>query len=180
MDEIWKDIDGFNGIYKISNTGKVKSLHQKKERILLPRENKGYLEVSLQLHSKTSYRMIHRLVAEAFIENTNNLPQVNHIDGDKRNNCVENLEWVTPSENMLHSFRTLGRKSPNLGKFGAKNHRSRPVICIESNVIYSGLREAERETGINSAEISMCCKGKLKHVKGFHWKYIDGGVVPPI
>lgn len=110
MKEIWKAIKDYEGKYEVSNLGRVKSLERKsrlnrkiKERILAPREHTGgYLRV--QLSRKDFY--IHRLVAETFIPNPENKSQVNHIDGNKRNNRVDNLEWNTPLENNLHAIRT--------------------------------------------------------------------------
>lgn len=115
MQEIWKDIKGYEGCYQISNTGKVKSLARMrlskggslapvKERILKLKTSKGgYLVVHLRNEDKQSHPSIHRLVAEAFIPNPDNKPTVNHIDGNKQNNNVENLEWSTHSEQMNHA-----------------------------------------------------------------------------
>lgn len=109
--EVWKDIDGYEGKYKISNLGRVKSLvfsnRQStflKERILKPQKNKKYLQVSLCKNNKIKIINIHRLVALTFIPNPNNLPQINHIDGNKLNNIVENLEWCTCSQNIQHAY----------------------------------------------------------------------------
>lgn len=104
MIEIWKDIDGYEGIYQVSNLGRVKSFHRKTPTILKPMVNhKGYLRV--ELHNKTTceLRLIHRLVMEVFNPNDVNL-QVNHIDGDKSNNRLDNLEWCTGSDNVRHAF----------------------------------------------------------------------------
>jgi hypothetical protein len=100
--EIWKDIEGYEGLYKVSNTGKV--LGVKREKELTQHENhRGYLKVSLQKDGKRKNELVHRLVAKAFLENTEELPQVNHKDGTKTNNHVENLEWSSQSENMKHA-----------------------------------------------------------------------------
>lgn len=113
MEEIWKDIEGYKGLYQISNTGNVKSLERKihgkkchrklKETILKPiKTNRGYLRVKLCKENKVSKVRVHRLVAEAFIKKPE--LEVNHIDGNKENNSVENLEWVTPRENKKHAW----------------------------------------------------------------------------
>lgn len=116
MKEVWKDIKGFEGIYQVSNLGKVRSLtrkvwnYTKPGRILKPHfKNNGYLQISLSDGENVSKHIyIHRLVAQAFIPNPNNLPQINHKDFNKQNNVVNNLEWVTTSENQLH-FRNSRR-----------------------------------------------------------------------
>lgn len=114
MDELWKDIKGFEGYYQVSNYGNARSLDRvietkrgprtyKGQSLTLSEHTGGYLNISLGRKNK---RFVHRLVAEAFISNPNDLPEVNHKDGDKRNNYVSNLEWVTPSDNQLHSKET--------------------------------------------------------------------------
>lgn len=131
MKEIWKNILGYEGYYMVSNTGKIKSLSRKvshsfsgtitmKERIMKPKRNKnGYMEVNLIKDSKRKTFKVHRLVAINFLDNNYNKKEVNHIDGDKTNNLINNLEWVTPSENQIHSYSVLKRKKTNL--FGSKN-----------------------------------------------------------
>lgn len=121
LQEIWNDIQGYEGLYQVSNFGRVKSLPKKhdismgkgyyitKERILQPGEDKdGYLQVGLRKNKKTKMRKIHRLVAETFIPNLNNLPQVNHKDENKQNNDVINLEWCNNSYNQ--NYGTCGQK----------------------------------------------------------------------
>jgi hypothetical protein len=112
--EIWKDIQGYEGIYQISNLGRIKSLHRDytNGRILNPaKNNRGYLRLGLSGNGKVRYDSVHRLVAETFIPNPKNLPEVNHIDGNKLNNRVENLEWVTKGENQAHAYKTGLRKT---------------------------------------------------------------------
>ena len=139
MEEIWKDIENYEGLYQVSNLGRVKSLPRKritptgwpylsKEKILTPKLRKdGYLEISLYTKGKSKSYFIHRLVAQAFIPNTESKPQVNHIDGDKTNNQVNNLEWATREENMQHAFKTGLIDSSKIseartGKYSGKNH----------------------------------------------------------
>lgn len=181
MDEIWKDIEGYEGEYQISNLGRVKSLPKKcfngkgyfikAGRILKPiQDKKGYLNVWLR---KNIFK-VHRLVAMTFIPNPDNLPQVNHKDGNKTNNKVINLEWVTDGENLLHAYRVLGRKS----KRGKEHHHSRGVLQIKDGEViasFDTLNDASRATGINHSGISLCCSGKIKQFKGFVWRYNDEG-----
>ena len=111
IEEIWKDIKNFEGVYMVSNLGNVKSLDRntkkgfiKGKNLSLFKNDNGYVRVSLQVNNKSKSFTVHRLVAEAFIENPLNKPQVNHIDGDKKNNYVNNLEWATRFENMKHAY----------------------------------------------------------------------------
>lgn len=104
MKEIWKDIDGYKGKYQISNLGRVKSLKCNRERILkFTTMHKGYHAVSFDNYKNRKTFRVHRLVAQAFIPNPKNKPQVNHIDGNKLNNSINNLEWVSPAENIKHA-----------------------------------------------------------------------------
>ena len=111
--EVWRDVVGYEGLYKVSNFGNVMSAPKKtryEEREMTKSiGSEGYLHVHLRKDGKESQKLVHRLVAEAFIANDDNKPQVNHIDGNKQNNNVKNLEWVTRSENLLHAYRVLKR-----------------------------------------------------------------------
>ena len=126
MSEIWKELPGYEGLYLVSNTGKIKSLdrvvackngatrlHKGKELKQFLNE-RGYLCVVITKNKKSKIKKMHRLVAQTYIDNPLNKPQVNHIDCDKTNNSVENLEWVTNSENMLHAYANGLRRGGNL------------------------------------------------------------------
>ena len=166
MDEIWRDIEGYEGLYQISNKGRVKRLYKASERILKPGwMTGGYLFVVLCKNGNQSNQRIHRLVAKAFLPNPENKPQVNHRDENKKNNRVENLEWATAKENL---------------NFGTRNERagyslSRPILQYSKSgefiIEWPGAHEVERVLGINNANIIACCKGKLKSSGGFIWKY---------
>lgn len=112
--EIWKDIEGYEGLYQISNKGRVKSFKIGCWRVLKTNNNCAYYVVKLFNQQKTKRFLVHRLVATAFIPNPKNVHVVSYIDGNKLNNCVENLEWVTHSENIEHAFR-IGLKKVYLG-----------------------------------------------------------------
>lgn len=167
--EEWKDIEGYKDKYQVSNTGKIKSLHYRntsKEKLLKPYTNrKGYLFVSLP--RKTV--QVHRLVAEAFIENPKKLPMVNHKDENKLNNSVENLEWCDNKYNINYGNRTKQAKLSNINN----PKLSRLVQCVETGTIYPSVAEAERQTGINAKLIRRVCVGKRKTTSGYHWKYIN-------
>ena len=174
MDEIWKDVSGYEGLYQVSNLGTIKSAenrsNHKKSIIMKQCDVCGYMCVVLTKNSKQKMLKVHRIVAEAFVENFFNKPQVNHIDGNKHNNNAENLEWVTTSENIRHAFNN-GLNRPQKGK---ANRRSLPVekLDLDGNVLdtYDGIREAERYTGIPHSNISNCCKGIYKTAGGYKWK----------
>lgn len=156
----YKPIEGYEDYYLIYDDGRVWSIRS--QRFLKPAKNsKGYLRVHLCVHNTHKIVTIHRLVAKAFIPNPNNFPQINHIDENKTNNNVANLEWCTTEYNINY-----GNRSKRMAET-----RSKPVICIETNITYPSIIEAERQTGINNANINRCCRGKLHTAGGYHWKY---------
>lgn len=135
--EIWKDIPGYEGRYLVSNYGNVKSTnflgHSGEKQLRITQHHTGYMVVSLGKYPKKTF-LVHRLVAEAFITNTDKKRCVNHIDGNKTNNCVENLEWVTSKENVQHAIIN-GLKDPhNVAKlYGAEHYSSKPVYQFDKN-----------------------------------------------
>ena len=193
--EIWKDIKGYEGLYQVSNLGRIKSLdkiikqrsfknsvatHIYKGKILMPFiQNQGYFYIGIM--GKTFN--LHRLVAKAFIPNPHNLPCVNHIDGNKQNNCVENLEWCSYSENMRHAvknglinFHTEKKKNSDLINIKKATESCKKKIMqydTSGNFIksYKSIIEASRETKSNATHISLCAKGKQKTCGGFKWRY---------
>lgn len=174
MEEIWKDIKDFEGLYQISNFGKVKN--SRTNRILKNKKDKdGYLYVILSKKSKIKALKIHRLVGMAFILNIKNKPQINHIDGNKENNNVENLEWCTHEENMKHAWKNNLMPIIEKGKYSKK---SKIIYQIEPsnneivNIFY-GNRDVERKTGYDHSSISKSCNNKKGYEKcyGYIWKY---------
>lgn len=159
--EVWKDVIGFEGLYKVNNVGLIKSLKRVsgkyrptkiKERILKNlKSNSGYHYVTPNRDSKKYTLRVHRLVAEAFIPNPNNKPFVNHINGIKTDNHVENLEWVTSSENNYHAYK-IGLK---VGCKKLKHHNLKKVIDTKTGVIYNSMIEA-------------CKVAKIKYVTFFY------------
>lgn len=172
MKEIWKDIQGYEGKYQVSNYGRVKSLigtNQKpREKILTPGVNpQGYLHVSLCVNRRMKGYRVHRLVAEEFIPNPENKKEVNHIDGDKKNNTVDNLEWVTPKENMRHAsinglLNNKGKNNPMYGKTGSKCKNSKKVVCLTTNEVFESIKEAEEHYQTSRNCISSCLRNKQK------------------
>lgn len=169
MKEIWKDIEGYEGLYQVSNLGRVKRLKGKymsKERILKPCENNtGYLQVHLCKNSKSKFYKVHRLVALAFIQNPENKQQVNHIDETKLNNVVSNLEWVTAKENNNHGTRIERSIISNQKKVKAID-----IANGEYNY-YESLKACGMELGIEPSSITKQLKGKLKQTGGYVFEY---------
>lgn len=171
MEEIWKDIPGFEGYYQASNFGRIKSLgtitkYKPKERILkLAKSNAGYLRVHIGHHYNRRTWNVHRLIAITFIPNPLNKKEVNHIDGDTTNNKVDNLEWVTPSENIKHSFERLGKRP----------HNCKKVKCIETGKIYDCVMDASRDVGVRYTCITACCRhDRGRHTSGgYHWEWVE-------
>ena len=171
--EEWRDIKGFEGKYMVSNLGRVKSLNYRrtgKEKILKAYPNKddyGYLKVSLYKDGKVRYPLVHVLVATAFLENPDNLPEVNHKDENSKNNCVENLEYCSRLYNV--NYGTRNKK--------VAEKISKPVFSVdkESGLImwWQSAKEAERCTGIAHSHITACCRGERKSAGGHIWFYAD-------
>jgi hypothetical protein len=167
MEEIWKDIEGYEAIYQVSNTGQVKSLkslHAESGLILkIHNQIKGYSRVNLWKKGVCKSATIHRLVAMSFIENKDNKNQVNHKDGVKSNNCVENLEWCNASQNMIHAYK-IGLKKPNVL---SKTHRekmseinSKNIIDVFTGVVYKSIRMASKFHPFTETYLSMMLRGE--------------------
>lgn len=180
--EIWKDIQGYEGFYQVSNLGRVRSMDKpyfvdkphiiRKGKILrLRRQRNGYLKIGLLKGGIQKWYNVHRIVADAFIPNPDNLPYVNHKDENKANNIASNLEWCTPSYN-IH----FGDAIKKLSK-AKTNHpaMSKAVVQIDmyGDIVaeYLSANEAARMTGIKQGTISSCCIGKTKSTHGYVWKY---------
>ena len=179
----WRPIINYFGLYEISSNGDVKSLARKSknnknknEIILSKHKNKiGYIHVGLtnEIGIRKNYDM-HRLVAEAFIPNPENKPQVNHIDGDKQNNNVSNLEWCTCSQNIKHAYKLNLQKPTRYweGNFGANHHSSIKVRCLDDAKEFDSITESAIFYGLKRCSISLVCKGKLKTTGGKRFEFI--------
>ena len=179
MEEVWEPVIGYENEYLISNLGRLKSLPRKgtckQEKIIkLHKNHKGYLVCNLTKNSKHSFKQIHRLVAETFIPNYYNLPQVNHKDGNKENNCINNLEWINNYDNMQHSIKTglrdVNKIINNLKKVNMKKVNQ---YDLEGNFIktWNSMTDIQNELHIFNQNISKVCQGKRKQAGGFIWKY---------
>lgn len=174
--EAWKDVKGFEGYYAVSSNGDVKSLDRTiqgkrckthiKERVMRQHVGKdGYPSIQLFSGGKPFTLKVHRLVAQAFLDNPDNLPEVNHIDGNKQNNTVDNLEWCTRGHNIRHAFRTGLIKKENMRSNAKKVRRS-------DGVVFDSLTKAAEESGTHISDVSMCCHGKLAHTAGYGFEFV--------
>lgn len=179
MDEIWKPIPDYESLYEVSNLGNVKSLNYnhtgKPKQLSKKKHSSGYMTVTLCKGSTHKNMSIHRLVANAFVENENNLPCVNHIDGDKSNNASFNLEWVSYSQNTNHAIGIGLRKDSNMrGVTGSSNKNSKPVDQFSKDGTFiktwDCISDAARFYGCKPCTIVNCYSGRIKSCKGFIWK----------
>lgn len=199
MQETWKDIKGYEGLYQVSTYGNVKRIYPK-EYNLKPRINSsGYYIYVLYKNNKPAQLMAHRIVANAFIPNYKCKPQVNHIDGNKKNNNINNLEWVTGSENCRHAWKTglskvtekMRESGKTYGKINGKINGYKTGIinirkAIEKKKIkvnqytlkgeyiktWNSITDAAKNNGICKCNISACLKGRYKTSGGYIWKIV--------
>jgi hypothetical protein len=160
--EEWRDIDGYEGLYQVSNLGNVRSFYSNKT-LKGGTDLGGYKIVSLRKNMTQKTKTVHRLVATAFIPNPDNLPCINHIDENKNNNSVNNLEWCTHQYNNTYGTFTERRIK--------KRYKVVRQYDMDGNFIkeYTGLVNAQKETGINRNNITSVAKGKRNHAGGYKW-----------
>ena len=172
--EEWRDIEGYEGLYQVSNLGRIKSVnyrgHKGYEGILRLRpDGKGYGMVALYKNNKVRHFKVHRLVAQTFIPKPNNYPQVNHKDENKANNCVSNLEWCTNEYN--HNY---GTRNKRVGK-----SLSKKTLCITTGEIFNSTKEASKKYGVHNGSLVECCNNKrnsagtLPTGEKLKWMYIE-------
>lgn len=168
--ETWKDIEGYENLYQVSNTGRVRSIKNNKVYVLKQYTTiYGYMKTILWKNNKMKNFPTHRLVAKAFIPNPNNYPIINHKDENKTNNCVDNLEWCTPKYNSNYG-KSRERCSMNNGS-------NKPVFQVDfdGNIIeeFYNISSASKKTGINQNLIAQCCRGEKIRGGDFLWCYTD-------
>ena len=180
----WKDIVGYENEYQINQFGEIRTLKDspklKKYDVLKPQISKrnGYVYQMLYKNGKEKLLRVHRLVAMAFLPNSNNLPQVNHKDGNKQNNSVDNLEWCEQSDNMKHAYKNgLQIPSENQRKaiINTNKLKQKKVCQIKDGEVintFSGISEASRQTKISISCISRCCNLKRKSTNGYEWRFL--------
>lgn len=178
--EIWRPVKGWDK-YEVSNLGNIR--RDGKNKKLSPAGN-GYYVVRLSQDGRITSKSVHRIVAEAFLPLVDGKNYVNHIDCNRLNNNVNNLEWCTFQENEIHAWKH-GRKEKirqtskeNIKKAQANAYKNKiKVIQIDfdGNIIkvWDSASDAKRETGIDNSAITKCCRGKLKQTGGFRWQYIQ-------
>ena len=174
MEEIWKDIMGYEGLYQVSNFGRIKRTN---DYILKPWITRGYCYVSLSNNGILKKYRVHKLVAQTFIPNPNNLPIVNHIDENKSNNRVDNLEWCTQYENVHKYFDTKPKKPKKPSNKIKNYHIPRKILQLDKNGViintWNSMMDIQRTLGIRSGNISACCNKIKPTARGYIWRYAD-------
>lgn len=199
--EEWRNIPEYEGLYRVSNAGRVESLYRNilskdgkrksiKGRVMINQKcSNGYLFVALSKNGKTSMRLIHRLVALAFVKGFQDGKEVNHINEDKTDNRASNLEWITHQSNSVHGTKiertqktfkdrgvSKGANNPMFGKFGSMNPRSKKIAQMDMNgkliKVFDSAASAARELNGNASFISRTTKGYYNQAYGYKWKYL--------
>ena len=170
-EEIWLPIEGYTGLYEVSDQGRVRSLNYGctgRTQVLKPEMLiHGYLRVGLSKNGKTKHHLVHRLVAQAFLANPEGLEQVNHRDENKANNAVSNLEWCTAKENSNYGTG-IARRAATLSKPVQQFSKDGTFVAVWPSTI-----EAERVTGIYHSAICSCCNGRYHTAGGYKWRYAE-------
>lgn len=179
--EIWKDIKNYEGYYQVSNYGNVRSITRKREQrhysggtshyvfngkmLTIQKQRNGYCTVDLHKCGKTERKLIHRLVATAFIENKNNYKYINHKDNNPSNNRVDNLEWCTQKYNIQYAYDNGTKIPPHMKEV-------RQLKNGKEIATYKSLTEAQRKTGVWWTNISKCCRKLRNQAGGYQWEFI--------
>jgi len=161
-EEICRDVTGYEGLYSVDIFGNVYKANGKEMKQI--QNQFGYMNVSLTKNGKQTQHRVHRLVAQAFIPNPLNKQQVNHIDGNKKHNVVWNLEWCTCKENIDHALKS-GLSRP-------KGNNKKPVVCIETGIMYSSIKDASEDMGILRTSICNVLSGLSENARGYHFRRV--------
>jgi hypothetical protein len=181
----WAEIKGYEGLYQVSSFGIVRSLPRiikqgsrvvrvNGKTLTQCNDGRGYRIVVLSKNGVHKSIRVHRLVADAFLSNPENKSEVNHIDGNKENNKVSNLEWATRSENMAHAFMTGLAKLPPAQEFKKVAQYTRSGMLLN---IFDSIKGAGKHTGTDMSDICNCCRGNRKTAGGFIWQYAEEGAI---
>lgn len=172
MVEEFRPIPGYDGVYFVSNLGRIKSKRKGETKILSGAISAGYVLIQLFKNGAHKTFRVHRLVAQAFIPNYLDKPLINHIDGNKSNNRVDNLVWCTQSENMKHAYRTglqkplAGKRNGMYGRSGAKSPNAKMVLNVYTGIFYDTVREAAYYEGINESTLRLKLLGSYTNNTG--------------
>lgn len=167
----WLPVVGYEGYYEVSDLGEVRSVRYNHKgevihsRLLKPAiKPRGYLGVVLCKQGVTTNHLVHRLVATAFLPNSNGLPEVNHKDGNKLNAVVTNLEWCSGSENLHHAYNT-----------GLKHKKGKAVVCVETGEVFDSVKSANEAMGVSRSHIGSVCNHDFYHKTacGYHWEWLE-------
>lgn len=176
MDEIWKPVIGYEGLYEVSNLGRVKGLERQgnwRDNILTQCMIGNYVKVSLTVNGKSQNKLVHRLVAQAFIPNPENKPEVNHKDGNKLNNCLDNLEWVTKSENIKHAYRTgLITKEVTKSRTDKMHDAVKKRVMRDDGVVFDSVADAAVSVKVSASMVSNMLHGRQNTAGGHVFKFI--------
>lgn len=183
--EVWVDVREFEGYYKVSSLTRVKRLYRESptkdgklkklpERLMSQSNSLGYMACSFRVGAHVKQRKVHRMIAEAFIPNPDNKPHINHINGDRSDNRIENLEWCTSAENAIHAFRVIKtRKSPFKGRtWGVHHPCNKKVKCDTLDIIFRSGSEAAKCVGLSISKVRRVLQGMYPHVDGLTFRYI--------
>jgi len=183
QEEVWKDIPNYEGLYQVSNLGRVKSLPRKTNNqycnglIMKAHNSYGYLKLQLKKNNNYKWFFIHRLVAQAFLNNYSDALQVNHKNGIKNDNKVENLEMVTASQNQLHSYRILKNIPSMKNRFGEEHVRAVKINQYTKQMkhiaAWNSIIDASKKLNINASCICNVLKRRRKTAGGYVWEYAD-------
>lgn len=184
-EQIWKDVQGYEGLYQVSNFGYVRNRYGEILRDAPSPKGRSYRNIQLFKGGKGKRFYIHRLVAQAFIPNPENKEVVNHKNFDKMDCRVENLEWCSRKENCQHAWNNgvmTPPPNPNKGKFGKNHHNSRQILMFSKTGelirSFDSAACASRELNVHTSNICKCANGKIPHSNGYIWKWAEGDRIP--
>lgn len=186
MTELWKDVVGYEGLYQVSNMGSVRSLNYANrgyaKKLVPKKNNRNRLWFDLRKDGKSHPCLAHRLVAMAFIENPDNLPEINHIDENPANNNVWNLEWCTREENLAKYCANHGKTRRPVRNYSPRYHKRSHLMVEQIDQdgntvrVWANSRTIQAECGWSDWSISECCRGKRKKAYGYTWRYANDDI----
>lgn len=165
-----RDIKGYEGEYAVTSCGRVWS-YKSKKFLKTRKQRDGYYLVNLSKNGVSTTYQLHRLVAQAYLSNGEDLPQINHKNGDKSKNYVNNLEYCSASYNQLHKYRLMRERGVEI-TMNNRGCNAKKVRCIETGIVYASGKECAQAMGLDPSHISKCCRGIAKSHKGYHFEFV--------